>query len=385
MKRDYYEVLGISKSASTEEIKKAYRKAALQYHPDKNPGNKEAEEKFKEAAEAYDVLSTPEKKQRYDQYGHAGMGNAGGFGGAGGGMNMEDIFSNFGDVFGDSIFENFFGGRGSRQQQGRGKRGSNIRIKVKLTLKEIAEGAKKTIKVKKYVVCDVCKGSGAKDASSVSTCKTCNGHGSVRRVQNTILGQMQTTQTCPTCGGTGQQVTANCTKCHGDGRVYAEDTLTLDIPAGVHEGIELSMSGKGNAGEKGGPTGDLLVSIEEIQDENLRREGNHVLYNLHISFIDAALGTQTEVPTVDGKARIKIPEGTQGGHIMKLKGKGLPSLNGYGKGDQIIQVHVWVPKHLSSEEKKTLEKLHTSKNFQPDINETKKEKGFFDKMKGIFN
>lgn len=384
-KRDYYEVLGVGKNAAADEIKKAYRKAALQYHPDKNPGNKESEEKFKEAAEAYDVLSTPEKKQRYDQFGHAGMSGNGGFGG-GGGMNMDDIFSNFGDVFGESIFENFFGGRGGgRQQQGRGKKGSNIRIKVKLTLKEIADGAKKTIKVKKYVVCDVCKGSGAKDAASVSTCKTCSGQGYVRRVQNTILGQMQTTTTCPTCNGSGQQVTANCQKCHGEGRMYAEDTITLDIPAGVHEGIELSMNGKGNVGEKNGPAGDLLISIEEVPHEELKREGNHVLYNLFITFADAALGTNVEVPTIDGKVRIKIPEGTQGGHIMKLKGKGLPSLNSYGKGDQIIQVNVWVPKHLSAEEKKTLEKLNTSKNFQPDLNETKKDKGFFEKMKGMFN
>lgn len=383
-KRDYYEVLGVGKNASGDEIKKAYRKAALQYHPDKNPGNKEAEEKFKEAAEAYDVLSTPEKKQRYDQFGHAGMNGAGGFGGAGGGMNMDDIFSNFGDIFGDSIFENIFGGRGARQQRGGGKRGTNIRIKVKLTLKEIAEGAKKTIKVKKYVTCDVCKGTGAKDASSVSTCKTCGGQGHVRRVQNTILGQMQTTTTCPTCHGSGQQITANCSKCHGEGKMYAEDTITIDIPAGVNDGIELSMNGKGNAGERNGPAGDLLISIEEIPDEFLKREGQHILYNLYVSLPDAALGTSVEVPTIDGKVRIKIPEGTQGGHIMKLKGKGLPSLNSYGRGDQIIQVNIWVPKHLTAEEKKVLEKLNTSRNFQPDINETKKDKGFFDKMKGLF-
>lgn len=384
-KRDYYEVLGVGKNATADEIKKAYRKAALQYHPDKNPGNKEAEEKFKEAAEAYDVLSTPEKKQRYDQFGHAGVNGSGGFGGGGGSMNMDDIFSNFGDIFGEGIFENFFGGRGTRQQRGGGKRGSNIRIKVKLTLKEIAEGTKKTIKVKKYVACDVCRGTGAKDANSVSTCKTCNGQGHVRRVQNTILGQMQTTTTCPTCHGSGQQITANCPKCHGEGKMYAEDTLSIDIPAGVNEGIELSMSGKGNAGERNGPAGDLLISIEETPDEFLKREGQHILYNLYISFTDAALGTTAEVPTIDGKVRIKIPEGTQGGHIMKLKGKGLPSLNSYGKGDQIIQVNVWVPKHLSADERKTLEKLNASKNFQPDLNETKKDKSFFDKMKGLFS
>jgi molecular chaperone DnaJ len=237
-KRDFYEILGVGKSASADEIKKAYRKMALQFHPDKNPGNKEAEEKFKEAAEAYEVLSDQQKKAKYDQFGHAGVG------GAGGGahhMNMDDIFSQFGDIFGESVFGDFFGGRGGgggRGQRTRGIRGSNIRIKVKLTLKEIAEGARKTIKVKKYVVCDVCSGSGAKDASSVSTCKTCNGAGVVRRVQNTILGQMATTQTCPTCHGSGQQVTASCHKCHGDGRVYGEDTINIDIPAGVNDGIE---------------------------------------------------------------------------------------------------------------------------------------------------
>lgn len=383
-KRDYYEILGVAKNATAEEIKKAYRKLALQFHPDKNPGNKEAEEKFKEAAEAYDVLSNAEKKQRYDQFGHAGMGGAGGFGG-GGNMNMEDIFSQFGDVFGESIFENFFGGggRGGRRGGG-GRKGSNIRIKVKLTLDEIAKGARKTIKVKKYITCDNCNGTGAKDSSSFHTCKTCNGQGQVRRVTNTILGQMQTTQTCPTCHGSGQTVTANCSKCHGEGKMYGEDTITIDIPAGVTDGIELSMNGKGNAGDKGGPAGDLLISIEEVAHEELRREGNHVLHTLYINFADAALGTQVEVPTLDGRVRIKIPEGTQSGHIMRLKGKGLPSLNSYAKGDQIIQVNVWVPKHLSSEEKKLMEKLRSSKNFQPDLNETKKEKNFFDKMRNMF-
>ncbi|MFI5171341.1 MAG: molecular chaperone DnaJ [Chitinophagales bacterium] len=380
-KRDYYEILGVTKSSSADEIKKAYRKMALQYHPDKNPGNKESEDKFKEAAEAYEVLSDPQKKSRYDQYGHAGVG---GMNGGGTHMNMDDIFSQFGDIFGESVFGDFFGGGGGRKsQRSRGIRGSNIRIKVKLSLKEIADGSRKTIKVKKYVVCDICHGSGAKDASSVTTCKTCQGSGYVRKVQNTILGQMATTQTCHTCNGSGQQITANCNNCHGSGRMYSEDTINIDIPAGVHEGIELSMNGKGNAGEKGGPPGDLLISIEEIKEGDLRREGNHVLYELYISFMDAALGTKVEVPTIDGKVRITIPEGTQGGHIMRLKGKGLPSLNHYGKGDQIIEVHVWVPKNLSSEEKKMLEKLKTSKNFQPDANH--KEKGFFDKMKGMFD
>jgi molecular chaperone DnaJ len=387
-KRDFYEILGVSKNASADEIKKAYRKMALQYHPDKNPGDKEAENKFKEAAEAYDALSNPEKKQRYDQFGHAGMSGAGGFGGGGGGMNMDDIFSQFGDIFGDNIFDTFFGGggggRGRGGQRSRGKRGSNIRIKVKLTLEEIAEGAKKTIKVKKYIPCDTCSGSGAKDSNSVTTCKTCGGQGAVRRVANTILGQMQTTQTCPTCNGAGQTITAKCAKCHGDGRVYGEDTITLDIPAGVTDGVELSMNGRGNAGEQGGPNGDLLISIEEIQHADLKREGQHVLYNLYLNIADAALGTQVEVPSIGGKVRVKIPEGTQSGHIMRLKGKGLPSLNTYGKGDQIIQVNVWVPRRLSSDEKKMMEKLKASSNFQPDEGETRKEKSFVDKIRGMF-
>jgi molecular chaperone DnaJ len=388
-KRDYYEVLGVSKNATADEIKKAYRKLAIKYHPDKNPDDKSAEEKFKEAAEAYDVLSTPEKKQRYDQYGHAGMSGAGGFGG-GGGMNMDDIFSQFGDIFGDSIFDSFFGGGGgggrrSSGGQRRGKRGSNIRIKVKLTLEEIAEGTKKTIKVKKYIPCDVCSGTGAKDGSAYTTCATCNGQGAVRRVANTILGQMQTTQTCPTCGGSGQQIKQNCSKCHGDGRIYGEDTISLDIPAGVTDGIELSMSGKGNAGEKGGPNGDLLISIEEVPHPDLKREGQHVLYNLYLNIADAALGTQVDIPSIGGMVRIKIPEGTQGGHIMRLKGKGLPSLNQYGKGDQIVHVNVWVPKHLTAEEKKMLEKLRKAPNFQPDDTVTKKDKSLVDKIRGMFN
>ncbi|MFN3939320.1 MAG: DnaJ C-terminal domain-containing protein, partial [Chitinophagales bacterium] len=296
-------------------------------------------------------------------------------------------FSQFGDIFGgESIFDNFFGGNSGRssRRSGGGRKGTNIRIKVKLTLNEIANGTRKTIKVKKYIICDVCNGTGAKDSSSYHTCKTCNGQGYVRRVTNTILGQMQTTQTCPTCQGSGQTVTANCNKCHGEGKIYGEDTITIDIPAGVTDGIELSMSGKGNAGDKGGPPGDLLISIEEVPHPELLREGNHVLHNLFINFADAALGTQVEVPTLDGRVRIKIPEGTQSGHIMRLKGKGLPSLNSYGRGDQIIQVNVWVPKHLSSDERKILEKLKSAKNFQPDINETKKEKSFFDKMRNMF-
>jgi molecular chaperone DnaJ len=382
-KRDFYEILGVSKNASADEIKKAYRKVALKYHPDRNPDNKEAEEKFKEAAAAYEVLSNAEKKQRYDQFGHTGVGGTSGFSGSQ--MNMEDIFANFGDVFGDfGPFDQFFGGGGSRQgHTSTGRRGSNLRIKVKLTLAELANGTKKTIKVKKYVTCDQCGGNGAKDSQSFQTCSTCGGHGSVTRVTNTILGQMQTTQTCPSCHGAGRMITAKCSKCHGDGRVYAEDKITIDIPAGVTDGIQLSLNGKGNAGINGGPAGDLLITIIEIENDQLYRDGNNVIYDLYISFIDAALGTSVEVPTIEGKVKIKVPAGTQAGKIYRLKGKGLPHLNSYGKGDQLVHVNIWTPKSLDAEERKLLEKLRNSPNFKPNPN--KSDKGFFDKVKDYFH
>ncbi len=382
-KRDYYEILGVSRNSSPEEIKKAYRKIALKYHPDRNPGDKEAEEKFKEAAEAYEVLSDPDKRAQYDRFGHEGMRGAGGFSGQG--MTIEDIFSHFGDIFGDlGGFESFFGG-GSRsgRRQARGRRGNNLRIKVKLTLREMAEGVTKKVKVKKYFTCPTCQGSGARDSGSVQTCGTCNGRGQVSRVTNTILGQMRTTQTCPTCQGSGQVITANCTQCRGEGRIYGEETISIDIPAGVTEGVQLSMSGKGNAGEKGGPAGDLLIMIQEVPHEDLKRDGKNVIYDLYISFIDAALGTQVEVPTITGRAKIKIPAGTQSGKIYRLKGKGLPSLNGYGRGDQLIHVNVWTPRKLTPEERHLLESLRDSENFRP--NPDKSDKGFFERMKDYFS
>ncbi len=386
-KRDYYEVLGVSKSASKDEIKKAYRKVALKYHPDRNKDNKEAEEKFKEAAEAYEVLSNEQKKAQYDQFGHAGMRGNGGFGG--GGMNMEDIFSNFGDIFGNAggggfdPFESFFGGQRSRRQRGQGQRGSNLKVNIKLSLKEMANGAKKKIKVKKYVVCQTCGGNGAKDSNSFQTCGTCNGSGQVRQVTNTILGQMQTTTTCPTCHGEGKIITAKCGSCSGEGRVYDEETINIDIPAGVSEGIQLSMSGKGNAGIRGGAAGDLIITVEEIANEDLKRDGDNVIYDLHINFADAALGTSVEVPTIDGKVKVKIPPGTQSGKVFRLKNKGFPSLNSYHKGDQLIYVRVWTPKDLSSEEKAILEKLRNSKNFVP--SPTAEDKNIFEKMRDYFD
>lgn len=388
-KRDYYEILGVERSADEATIKKAYRKVAIQYHPDKNPGDKAAEEKFKEAAEAYEILSNADKKARYDRYGHAGvdpnMGGGGGFRGGSGGMTMEDIFSHFGNVFedGGSPFDSFFGGGRSGQTRSKGQKGSNLRIKVKLTLEEIANGVTKKIKVRKQITCDVCNGSGAKDKSSVKTCSTCQGSGFVRQVRNTFLGQMQTTTTCPTCNGSGQMVTNNCTACKGEGRVYGEETISIDIPAGVSDGMQLSMSGKGNAGQNGGPNGDLLISIEEEAHEFFQRDGSNIVYDLYLNIADAALGTQLEVPAIDGKVKIKIPGGTQSGKILRLKGKGLPSVQAYGKGDQLIHVNVWTPKDLTGEERQILEKLKTMPNFNP--NPDKKEKGFFEKMKDMFS
>ncbi|MDP4262193.1 MAG: molecular chaperone DnaJ [Bacteroidota bacterium] len=384
-KRDYYEVLGVQKNASADEIKKAYRKVAMQHHPDRNPGDKAAEEKFKEAAEAYEILSDADKKAQYDRYGHAGVSNNGRGGFSGGGMNMEDIFSQFGDIFGDDLFGSFFGGgqRGRGGQRSRGVRGSNLRIKLKLTYEEIAKGVSKNIKVKKYIGCTTCGGSGAKDKGSVQTCSTCGGSGQVRRVQNTFLGQMQTVTTCPACNGEGTTITAKCGTCKGEGRIYGEETVTIDIPAGVQEGMQLNISGRGNAGERGGSPGDLIILIEEEQHKELQREGLNAAYELYLSFTDAVFGTQIEVPTIDGRAKIKIPPGTQSGKIFRLKGKGFPAVNSYEKGDQLIHVNVWTPQNLTAEEKAALEKLSHSPNFKP--HPDKNEKGFFDKIKEMFS
>ncbi len=376
-KRDYYEVLGVSRSASDDEIKKAYRKMALQYHPDKNPGNKEAEDKFKEAAEAYDVLSNKDKKQRYDQFGHAGMsGAAGGGGGFGGGMNMEDIFSHFGDIFGGGGFGGQRGGR-------RVNRGSNIRVKVALTLEEILTGVEKKIKVNKYISCEECTGTGAEKGKGGSdTCGTCKGSGHVTRITNTILGQMQSSSPCPTCNGEGSIIKHKCKKCSGEGIVRGESVLPINIPAGVQEGMQLQVSGMGNAGARGGVNGDLLVVIEEKEHELFTRDGNDLHYDLFINFADAALGGETVVPTLNGKVKIKIEAGTQPGKILRLKHKGLPDINRYETGDQLVNINVWTPQKLSSEEKKIMEGLRDSDNFKP--NPGKKDKGFFGRMKEMF-
>ena len=379
-KRDYYEVLGVSKGSSKEEIKKAYRKQALKYHPDKNPGNKEAEEKFKEAAEAYEVLSSDDKRARYDQFGHAGMGNNMG-GGFSGGMTMEDIFSSFGDIFGDA----FGGAFGSRSRGGRSRsvnKGTNLRLKVKLTLEEFAKGAEKKIKVTKYVTCNVCHGSGAASPSDVTTCTACKGTGHTTRVMNTILGQMQTTAPCNVCGGEGKIITKKCHKCYGEGITQAEEVIPLNIPAGLAPGMQLNVTGKGNAARRGGIPGDLIIVVDEEPHPELIREGNDLIYNLFISIPEAILGSNVEVPTIDGKVRIKIDPGTQGGKILRLRGKGLPDVNGYGRGDLLVNVNVWIPKNLTKEEQKMFEQYRNSPTFTPKPD--KDDKGFFDRVKNYF-
>ncbi len=383
-KRDFYEVLEVSKNATPEEIKKAYRKKALQFHPDKNPNNKEAEEKFKEAAEAYEVLSNPEKKQRYDQFGHAGVGSAAGGGFSGGGFHdIEDIFASFGDIFGGHF--GGFGGFGSSSRGGgrRVSRGSDLRVKVSLNLKEVIEGVEKKIKVKKHVACDHCNGTGAKSGSSYTTCNTCRGSGHVTRVTNTLLGQMQTSSTCPTCQGEGKIITDKCTHCAGEGIVRDEEVISIRIPAGVGEGMQLNVSGRGNAGRRGGINGDLLVVITEEEHADLQRDGNNLIYNLFLSFPEITLGTTAEIPTAEGKVKVKIDAGTQPEKILRLRGKGIPDVNGYGRGDLLVRIHVWIPKKLNSEERKTLEKLMSSPGFLE--GPSAEEKSFFQKMKDMFD
>ena len=382
-KRDYYEVLEVTKESTVEEIKKAYRKKAIQYHPDTNPGDKEAEEKFKEAAEAYDVLSNPDKRARYDQFGHAGMsgaaGNGGPFGGFSGGMSMDDIFSMFGDIFGGHSGGGFgggfggFGGFGGGGSQQRKFRGSDLRVKVKLNLKEISTGVEKKFKLKKYVPCSHCHGTGAEGNSGSETCPTCKGSGSVIRNQQTILGTMQTRTTCPTCNGEGKIIKDKCKVCGGEGIEYGEEVVTVKIPAGVAEGMQLSMGGKGNAGKHNGIPGDLLILVEEEPHPELIRDENDLVYNLLLSF-----------PTAATKALKVMAQqyGTQPGKVLRLRGKGLPSVNGYGTGDLLVNVSVYVPETLSKEEKSTLEKLEESKNFKPSTSIKEK---IFKKFRSLFD
>lgn len=365
-KRDYYEVLGVSKSANEGEIKKAYRKLALKYHPDKNPDDAAAEDKFKEAAEAYEVLSNAEKKGRYDRFGHSGMGG-GGFGG--GGMNMDDIFSNFGDIFGNSFGGSRGGGGASRRA-----RGTNLRVKMKLSLEEIANGVKKKIKVNKLVNAE---------GVTYKTCQTCGGSGRIIRMQQTFLGAMQTQATCNACQGAGKMIDKHPSDADAQGLKRQEEVIEIDIPAGVEEGMQLSVSGKGNAGPFDGVPGDLIVVIEEIAHESLRRDGDSLHFDAYINFVDAVLGESIEVPTVNGKAKIKVDAGTQSGKTLRLKGKGLPSIQGYGTGDLFVHINVWTPQKVSKEEREILENLKKSENFEPDLDGS--EKGFFQRVKDMFH
>jgi molecular chaperone DnaJ len=385
-KRDYYEILEVSKTASADEIKKAYRKKAIQYHPDKNPGDKAAEEKFKEAAEAYEVLSNEDKRKRYDQFGHAGVGGASGHGGYGDGMSMEDIFSQFGDIFGggfshfggfSSGFGNFSGG-----SSGRVNRGADLRVKVKLSLKEIATGIEKKIKVNKYISCTQCRGTGAENAGAYSTCSTCRGTGHVTRTVSTILGQMQTRAICSECNGEGKKITKKCPHCNGEGIQRSDDVIIINIPAGVADGMQLSLNGKGNAARHGGINGDLLVLIEEETHPELIRDQNDIIYNLLLSIPQAVMGGTVEIPTLDGKAKIKVDPGTQPGKVLRLRNKGLPSINHYGTGDLLINIGVYIPESITKEQKEMFVEMEEAPNFQP--NPSTKEK-FFSKFRSMFD
>jgi len=380
-KRDYYEVLDVSKTASAEDIKKAYRKKAIQYHPDKNPGDKTAEEKFKEAAEAYEVLSNQEKRQKYDRFGHAGLGGSAGFGS--GGMSMEDIFSHFGDIFGGFGSFGRFGGFGSSSASSqRINKGTNLRVKVKLNLQEISTGVEKKIKVKKQVNCHHCRGTGAANGTALNTCSTCKGSGQVTRVANTILGQMQTTTICPTCHGEGKMITQRCTFCNGEGLLHNEEIVSIKIPPGVEGGMQLSVSGKGNAARRGGINGDLLVLIEEEKHPELIRDGIDLIYLHTLSIPDAILGVPVEIPTVEGKVKVKIEPGTQPGKILRLKGKGIPEINGYNRGDLLVKINVFIPKDISRDETKQIEKFRESESFKAKV--VPPEQGFFSRMRNYF-
>jgi molecular chaperone DnaJ len=378
MKRDFYEILGVAKTASADEIKKAYRKQAMKYHPDQNPGNKEAEDKFKECAEAYEILSDDNQRAKYDRMGHAAFEGGGGFGGGGfSGGNAHDIFETFASMFGGN---DFFGGH--QQQQRRGQRGADLRVKIKLNLHEIANGVNKKIKVTKDISCTTCNGSGAKDAHSTVTCTTCRGAGSVRKVASTPFGQMQQTVGCPTCNGSGQQITAKCGSCRGEGVTKGEDIISIDIPAGVADGMQLSMSARGNMGRKGGAPGDLLINITEESHESLHRDGNNVIYDLQVNFADAALGSECLVPTIDGQVKIKIPAGTPAGHVFRLRDKGLPEIQSHRRGDLLVHLSIWTPKDISREGRELLEKLRGLNEFKP--NGKKGDKGFIDRMKDLW-
>jgi molecular chaperone DnaJ len=378
MKEDYYKLLGVSKTATADELRKAYRKLAMQYHPDRNPDDKAAEEKFKQVSEAYEVLNDDDKRAKYDRYGHQAF-EGGGAGGGGGFSGAEDIFQHFSDMFGGG---DPFGGGGGRRQQQRGQQGGNLRIKVKLNLQEVAKGVNKKVKLSKEIGCQTCGGSGAKDRNSTTTCGTCRGSGYVRKVQSTFLGQMQTTVACPTCSGSGKTITAKCGSCKGHGVTVGEEVVSIDIPAGVSDGMQLSLSGKGHAGRNGGSSGDLIIAIEEIPHESLQRDGANLIYDLHVNYAEAVLGMEATVPTVDGAVKMKIPAGTQAGKVFRLKDKGLPVVQSYEKGDMLVHINIWSPKEVSREGRELLDKLAKLKEFQP--NPSPSDRSFFDKMRDLF-
>lgn len=378
-KRDYYEILGVGRTATKEELKKAYRKLAMQYHPDRNPDNKEAEEKFKEAAEAYEILSNDEKRSNYDRFGHNGV--KGGFGSSGF-TDINDIFSHFSDIFGgSSIFDDFFGGGSQRTHRRRtkGTPGSDLRVNLKLTLEEIATGTTKKIKIKKYVMCDVCNGSGAEGGTSLKTCPSCNGTGEIKQVSRSIFGQFVNITTCHNCHGEGTVIDSPCRKCHGDGRVMEEALITIDVPAGVHEGSYMTLRGQGNAGKRGGEPGSIIVVFEELQHEYFTREEDDIIYNLFITYPQAVLGSEVEVPTLTGKAILKIDAGTQPGKFLKMKGKGIKHLNAHGTGDEIVKINVAVPRKVNSKEKELLKQLSELHNIKESAKE--QEKSFFKKFR----
>ena len=389
MPRDYYNVLGVDENASDDEIKKAYRKKAMEYHPDRNPDDPEAEQKFKEASEAYEVLSDPEKRQRYDQFGHSGLGDGGGGRGRGRGFHdIEDIFDAFSDIFGGARGAGRGRGRSGRADRGRGRPGSDLRVSLSLTLEEIAEGTEKNLKLQKYMECESCDGTGAEGGmggQNFSMCPKCDGTGEIRQVSRSVFGQMVNVQPCPRCEGEGRIIENLCDECGGEGRVQGEETISINVPPGVMEGNYLTLGEAGNAGLRGGPSGDLRVEIEEEPHEHFERDGLDIYHDLHISFPEAALGIEVDVPTLEGRARLEVEPGVQAGKILRMRNRGLPDLEGHGQGDQMIRVHVWTPQDLTPEERELLEQLRDHENFQPQPADEEPEKSFFRRVSDVFS